>query len=84
MQVIIWDTNSLRAIGQHLLHRASVAAVGISPNDRFVASAGGEDDPNVCVWDIESKTPICSKLNSYTNTLNHLIEILFNVTLVQK
>ena len=61
MQVIVWDTVSLNAYGQHLLHRASVAAVGISPNDRFVASAGGEDDPNVCVWDIQSKTPICSK-----------------------
>ena len=73
MQVIVWDTNSLSAYGQHLLHHASVAAIGISPNDRFVASAGGEDDSSVFVWDIESRTPICSKskclIHPYIETL---------------
>ena len=38
-----------------------MAAIGISPNDRFVASAGGQDDPSILIWDIEAKTPICGK-----------------------
>ena len=61
VQVIIWDTQELRAIGDHLLHHASVGAIGISPNDEVVASAGGKDDPNIIVWHIPSQTPLCSK-----------------------
>ena len=48
-------------MGSHLLHHASVAAIGISPNDRFVASAGGQDDPSILIWDIDAKTPVCGK-----------------------
>ena len=40
VQVIIWDTVRLTNVGSHLLHHASVAAIGISPNDKYVASAG--------------------------------------------
>ena len=61
MQVIVWSTSSKANVGSHLLHHASVAAIGISPNDRFVASAGGQDDPSILIWDIEAKTPICGK-----------------------
>ena len=61
VQVIIWNTASKSSAGSHLLHHASVAAIGISPNDRFVASAGGQDDPSILIWDIEAKTPICGK-----------------------
>ena len=38
-----------------------MAAIGISPNDRFVASAGGQDDPSILIWDIDAKTPVCGK-----------------------
>jgi len=61
VQVIIWDTRSKSNVGSHLLHHASVAAIGISPNDRFVASAGGQDDPSILIWDIDAKTPVCGK-----------------------
>lgn len=38
-----------------------MAAIGISPNDRFVASAGGQDDPTILIWDIKANSPICGK-----------------------
>ena len=61
VQVIVWDAHELTAVGDHLLHHASVGAIGISPNDQYVASAGGPDDSTVLVWHIPTKTPLCSK-----------------------
>jgi len=65
VQVIIWDTASLRPAGSHLLHHASVAAIGISPNDRYVASAGGQDDPTILIWDIVAQAPVCVCKKTY-------------------
>ena len=59
--MIIWDTTSQKNAGSHLLHHACVAAIGISPNDRFVASAGGQDDPTILIWDIDAKAAICGR-----------------------
>ena len=59
--MIIWDTAKQSNAGSHLLHHANVAAIGISPNDRYVASAGGQDDPTILIWDIDAKAPICGR-----------------------
>ena len=77
VQVIIWDTASLTNVGSHLLHHASVAAIGISPNDRFVASAGGRDDPTILIWDIDAKSPICGR-NFMINSLDLMLILLSN------
>ena len=63
VQVIIWDTTNLTSVGSHCLHHANVAAVGVSPNDLYVASAGGQDDPTILIWDIQGQTPVCGKKN---------------------
>ena len=60
--MIVWNARELTSIGDYVLHHASVAAVAISPNDRYVVSAGGKDDPTVLVWDLASRTPLCGKL----------------------
>lgn len=61
VQVIIWDARSLAAVGQYVLHHASVAAIAVSPDDRYAASAGGADDGTVLVWDIQAASPVCGK-----------------------
>ncbi len=67
VQVIIWDTARLCNVGNHLLHHAAVAAIGISPNDRYVASAGGIDDPTILIWDIDAKSPICGECQQFSS-----------------
>ena len=49
-----------------MLHHAAVAAIGISPNDRYVASAGGIDDPTILIWDIDAKSPICGECQQFS------------------
>ncbi len=51
-----------------MLHHADVAAVAISPSDKFVVSAGGKDDPTVLVWDIATRCLDVSKLLSSSLT----------------
>ncbi len=62
VQVIVWNAHELKSIGDYVLHHANVAAVGISPNDVYVVSAGGKDDPTVLVWDIATRTPLCGEI----------------------
>ena len=63
VQVIVWNARDLTSIGDYVLHHAEVAAVAISPNDKYVVSAGGKDDPSVLVWDIATRTPLCGALD---------------------
>jgi len=51
-----------------VLHHADVAAVAISPSDKFVVSAGGNDDPTVLVWDIATRCHDVSQLLSSSLT----------------
>lgn len=67
VQVIVWSTLDLKAIGDYVLHHADVAAVAISPTDKYVVSAGGKDDPTVLVWDIQTRSPLCGKKWLYSD-----------------
>jgi WD40 repeat protein len=73
VQVIIWDTVRLTNVGSHLLHHASVAAIGISPNDKYVASAGKFKINQIILVSIALLLSICkSKIINVGDCLNHL------------
>ena len=62
--MIVWNAKELTSLGDYVLHHANVAAVAISPNDMYVVSAGGKDDPTVLGWDIASRTPLCGEFSN--------------------
>lgn len=57
--IIIWDfaTRSLKL--RFTLHKVKVQALAFSPNDKYLASLGGQDDNSVIVWDLEQGAAIC-------------------------
>ena len=64
--VIVWDLEASLAKGEGVkkfsleLHKVKVEALDFSFNDRFLASAGGEDDGKVVIWDMTKGRAVTS------------------------
>lgn len=41
------------------LHKVKVQALAFSPNDKYLASLGGQDDNSIICWDLEKGAAIC-------------------------
>ncbi|KNC53275.1 flagellar associated protein [Thecamonas trahens ATCC 50062] len=57
--VLVWDFESLQLVHRFVLHKAGIKALAFSPNDKYLASLGDEDDNSVVVWDLEAGAAIC-------------------------
>lgn len=57
--VIIWDYEQRKLHCRLSLHKVKVEAVAFSPNDKFLASLGGEDDGSVVIWNVSNGEAIC-------------------------
>ncbi|ORY53214.1 WD40 repeat-like protein [Rhizoclosmatium globosum] len=57
--IIIWDFATRTLLRRLTLHKVKVEALAFSPNDKYLASLGGQDDNSVIVWDLEKGAAIC-------------------------
>ncbi|KAI8850812.1 quinon protein alcohol dehydrogenase-like superfamily [Chytridium lagenaria] len=57
--IIIWDFEKRILLRRLTLHKVKVQALAFSPNDKYLASLGAEDDNSVIVWDLEKGAAIC-------------------------
>ncbi|CAL8081753.1 unnamed protein product [Calicophoron daubneyi] len=57
--IIVWKYDTLEKYAEFVLHKVKVQAVSFSPNSKFLASLGGQDDGSVVIWSIEKKEAIC-------------------------
>ncbi|KAJ3300742.1 Cilia- and flagella-associated protein 52 [Borealophlyctis nickersoniae] len=57
--IIIWDFATRTLLRRFTLHKVKVQALAFSPNDKYLASLGGQDDNSVIVWDLEKGSAIC-------------------------
>jgi len=57
--VIIWDFEARRIHGRLSLHKVKVEALAFSPNDKYVATLGGEDDGSIVIWNVATCEAIC-------------------------
>lgn len=57
--VSVWSYSEGRYVGGHSLHKVKVVSIGISANDKYVGSLGGQDDGSVVVFDIEAGSVLC-------------------------
>ncbi|KAJ3331476.1 Cilia- and flagella-associated protein 52 [Blyttiomyces sp. JEL0837] len=57
--IIIWDFKKRQLVRRLTLHKVKVQALAFSPNDKYLASLGAEDDNSVIVWDLEKGAAIC-------------------------
>mmetsp|Transcript_7857 Transcript_7857/g.22457 ORF Transcript_7857/g.22457 Transcript_7857/m.22457 type:complete len:631 (+) Transcript_7857:239-2131(+) len=80
--IILWDLEKLSKEHVFGLHKVKVQALAFSPDERFLASLGGEDSNSLVLWDIESLSPVCgsptapeftSCLTFLSNSPSHII-----------
>ncbi|XP_077288474.1 cilia- and flagella-associated protein 52 [Arctopsyche grandis] len=58
--VILWDFETKNILAKHEYHMVRVESLVFSCDDSFMISIGGEDCGKICVWDIPSKTALCT------------------------
>jgi len=57
--VIIWDFEKRQKHAKLTLHKVKVEALAFSPNDKYLASLGGEDDGSVVIWNVANGEAVC-------------------------
>ncbi|KAJ3195774.1 Cilia- and flagella-associated protein 52 [Irineochytrium annulatum] len=57
--IIIWDFARRMLARRLTLHKVKVQALAFSPNEKYLASLGAEDDNSIIVWDLEKGAAIC-------------------------
>ncbi|KAJ3043454.1 Cilia- and flagella-associated protein 52 [Rhizophlyctis rosea] len=57
--IIIWDFATRKLLRRLTLHKVKVQALAFSPNDKYLASLGGQDDNSIIAWDLEKGAAIC-------------------------
>jgi WD40 repeat protein len=57
--IIVWDFETRQLRNRFTLHKGKIQAVAFSPNDKYIASVGGQDDNSVIVWDLEQNIAVC-------------------------
>lgn len=70
--IIVWDYESKAEIARFVLHKVKIQGLSFSPNDKFLASLGGQDDGSVVIWSLDKKEAICgspAQTKSAGNTL---------------
>lgn len=59
VEIVLWDAKELKEKFRFKLHKVEVRALAFSPNDKYLVSLGGQDDPSVVVWDLETGAAFC-------------------------
>ncbi|KAI8622104.1 WD40-repeat-containing domain protein [Chytriomyces sp. MP71] len=57
--IIIWDFATRTLLRRLTLHKVKVQALAFSPNDKYLASLGGQDDNSIIIWDLEKGAALC-------------------------
>jgi len=57
--VIIWEYHTKSLYCSLNLHKVKVEALAFSPNERYLATLGGQDDGSVVIWDVLKKDAVC-------------------------
>uniref|UniRef100_A0A1I8H039 Cilia- and flagella-associated protein 52 n=3 Tax=Macrostomum lignano TaxID=282301 RepID=A0A1I8H039_9PLAT len=57
--IIVWDFESRQEYARFVLHKVKIQGLAFSPNEKFLASLGGQDDGSVVIWSLAKKEAIC-------------------------
>jgi len=57
--VIVWDYKTKQELCRLVNHKVKVEALSFSPNNKYLATLGGQDDGCVVVWNISEQKAIC-------------------------
>ncbi|XP_035253349.1 cilia- and flagella-associated protein 52-like [Anguilla anguilla] len=57
--IIIWDNTKKDIHAKLTLHKAKVEDLAFSPNEKYLASLGGQDDGSIVVWNLERGDALC-------------------------
>ena len=52
--IIVWDFHERKMIHRLSLHKVKVQALAFSPDEKYLASLGGQDDNQLVVWEVSS------------------------------
>ncbi|XP_057311952.1 cilia- and flagella-associated protein 52-like isoform X2 [Hydractinia symbiolongicarpus] len=57
--VIVWDYKERSLYCRLVLHKVKVEALAFSPNEKYLATLGGQDDGSVVIWNLATKEAVC-------------------------
>ncbi|KAL5969102.1 Cilia and flagella-associated protein 52 [Taenia solium] len=57
--IILWDYAEKQERARFVLHSVKVQALAFSPNSKYLASIGGQDDGSVVLWSLSNNAAIC-------------------------
>uniref|UniRef100_A0A5K3ET11 Cilia- and flagella-associated protein 52 n=2 Tax=Mesocestoides corti TaxID=53468 RepID=A0A5K3ET11_MESCO len=66
--IILWDYEKKKAITRFVLHKVKVQALVFSPNSKYLASLGGQDDGSVVLWSLSKNSAICGSPAQMSNS----------------
>eukprot|EP00357_Protocruzia_adherens_P026776 CAMPEP_0115010388 /NCGR_PEP_ID=MMETSP0216-20121206/23287_1 /TAXON_ID=223996 /ORGANISM="Protocruzia adherens, Strain Boccale" /LENGTH=624 /DNA_ID=CAMNT_0002378595 /DNA_START=28 /DNA_END=1902 /DNA_ORIENTATION=- len=69
--IIIWDFESRSLLHRLRQHKVLIQSLSFSLNEKYLASAGGQDDNTVVVWEVETGKAVCGAPPS-TNVINQI------------
>ncbi len=55
--IIIWDFDKLEMVQRLKLHKVLIQSLSFSPNEKYLASLGGQDDNTLVIWDVRPRPP---------------------------
>ena len=82
--MIIWDFETLEIKHRMKLHKVAINSICFSPNEKYVITAGGQDDNTLVVWDTESGKAVAgtpamgetiNEVKFFNNSNNKLISV---------
>eukprot|EP00891_Asterochloris_glomerata_P001613 jgi/Astpho2/1613/Aster-07933 len=57
--IILWDLEARKLLHRMSLHKVKIQALDFSPDEKILASLGGQDDNSLVLWNVENGEAIC-------------------------